>query len=133
MLFRKSLKGLKSSNLGTKSLKVRALRKTQGMDWKNFCVCILSAVTTRCKRKTHVNRPKKCVCMCSSALVSTQCKRKKTRQWTEKCVIVRINFHVVESSTLLLWSIQTESNYPVQISILDLDSLGSESFWIRYS
>jgi len=41
---------------------------------------------------------------------------KKAWEWTEKMSICahRINFHVVESSTLLmLWSVQTKSNYPV--------------------
>jgi len=62
----------------------------------------------------HVNGLKKCVCMCSSALVFAQCKRKKHMNGLNKCMFVCIDFHVVESSTLLmLWSIQAESNYPV--------------------
>jgi len=52
--------------------------------------------------------------MCSSAFVFTQCKRKKHVNGLKKCLFVHINFTVVESgTTLMLWSIQTESNYPV--------------------
>jgi len=55
--------------------------KMQGVDWKNVCECILSAVSTWCQRKTHMNGLK-------------------------KCLFVRINFHVVEPSTpLMLWKI----------------------------
>jgi len=28
-------------------------RKMHAVDWKNVCVCILRAASTRCKRKTH--------------------------------------------------------------------------------
>jgi len=107
-------------------------RKMQGVNEKSVCVCVLGAVSMQCKRKMHVNWLKKCVCTCSSALVFTHCKRKKYVNGLKKCLFVHINFPVVESSNpLMLWSIQTKSHYPVWISILDSDSLGSDSVFVN--
>jgi len=81
---------------------------------QKMSVCAYLVLFPRSAREKNVNGLKKCLCICSSALVFTQCKRKKHVNGLKKCLFVCINFYVVEPSTpLMLWKIQTESNYPV--------------------
>jgi len=47
---------------------------------------------------------KKCLCVCVLSAFSMWCKRKTHMNGLKKCLFVRINFHVVEPRTpLMLW------------------------------
>ena len=53
----------------------------------SVCAYLLSAVSTRCRRKTHMNGLKKCLCMRSTALLFTQCKRKTHENGLKKFLL----------------------------------------------